>query len=59
METAYTNLRTYVKLAPLCRTHHQVKQAHGWTLTQPEPGILTWTTPHGRSYTITPEPYLV
>jgi len=46
-------------LSPLCRTHHQVKQAHGWTLTQPEPGILTWTTPHGRSYTITPEPYLV
>jgi hypothetical protein len=44
-------------LSPLCRTHHQVKQAHGWTLTQPEPGVLTWTTPHGRSYTITPEPY--
>jgi len=44
-------------LSPLCRTHHQVKQACGWTLTQPEPGILTWTTPHGRSYTVTPEPY--
>jgi hypothetical protein len=46
-------------LSPLCRTHHQVKQAHGWTLTQPEPGILIWTTPHGRSYTVRPEPYLV
>ena len=35
------------------------KQALWWTLTQPEPGVLTWTTPHGRSHTVTPEPYLV
>jgi hypothetical protein len=41
------------------RTHHQVKQARGWTLTQPEPGILTWTTPLRRSYLTQPEPYLV
>jgi len=40
--------------APLCRTHHQVKQAHGWTLTQPEPAVLVWATPHGRGYTVTP-----
>jgi hypothetical protein len=22
-----------------------------------QPGILTWTTPSGRRYTVTPEPY--
>jgi hypothetical protein len=38
-------------LAPLCRRHHQCKQAPGWTLEQPRPGIMIWTTPSGRSYT--------
>jgi hypothetical protein len=46
-------------LSPLCRMHHHVKQADGWTLTQPEPGVLTWATPHGRTYAVTPEPYPV
>jgi len=46
-------------LAALCRRHHQVKQAPGWHLTQPAPGLLTWTAPHGRSYTVTPDPYPV
>jgi hypothetical protein len=41
-------------LAPLCRKHHQTKQAHGWTLDQPEPGTMTWTTPTGRRYTTQP-----
>jgi Domain of unknown function (DUF222) len=45
-------------LAPLCRRHHRTKQARGWTLTQPEPGTLTWTAPHGRTYTVTPSRYL-
>ncbi len=40
-------------LHPLCRRHHEVKQAQGWQLTQPEPGILCWTTPSGRSYRTT------
>ena len=44
-------------LAPLCRHHHQVKQTPGWTLQQPTPGTLTWTTPAGRRYTITPSRY--
>jgi hypothetical protein len=39
-------------IAPLCRTHHQVKQALGWRLEQPEPGVLKWTTPAGRKYTV-------
>jgi hypothetical protein len=46
-------------LSPLCRRHHRAKQAPGWQLTQPEPGVLTWRLPHGRGYTVTPEPYPV
>jgi hypothetical protein len=44
-------------LSPLCRQHHRAKQAPGWHLDQPQPGTLTWTLPHGRSYTITPGTY--
>ncbi|HTS98534.1 MAG TPA: HNH endonuclease signature motif containing protein, partial [Streptosporangiaceae bacterium] len=46
-------------LHPLCRQHHQTKQAGGWHLDQPQPGVLTRTTPSGRHYTTTPEPYPV
>ena len=41
-------------LAPLCRHHHRCKQADGWQLDQPAPGIMLWTTPAGRRYTTTP-----
>jgi hypothetical protein len=44
-------------LHPLCRHHHQTKQASGWHLAQPRPGVLIWTTPSGRKYTTTAEPY--
>jgi Domain of unknown function (DUF222) len=44
-------------LAPLCRRHHQAKQAHGWHLEQPQPGILIWATPHRRKYVVRPGPY--
>jgi hypothetical protein len=44
-------------MAPLCRHHHRCKQADGWWLTQPEPGVLTWHTPAGRSYATTPTQY--
>ena len=40
-------------LAPLCRRHHQAKQASGWRLDQPEPGILIWTA---RTAAATPSP---
>ena len=42
---------------PLCRHHHRCKQAEGWQLSMPEPGVLVWHTPTGRSYTTTPTPY--
>jgi Domain of unknown function (DUF222) len=44
-------------LAPLCRHHHRCKQAQGWHLEQPEPGVLVWRTPSGRTYTTTPTSY--
>ena len=46
-------------LHPLCRRHHACKQAPGWRLDQPEPGILTWTLPSGRQVSVTPESYPV
>jgi hypothetical protein len=44
-------------LAPLCRHHHRCKQAEGWWLDQPEPGVLIWRVPSGRTYTTTPTEY--
>ena len=49
----------YPTLHPLCRRHHQTKQAQGWRVTQPEPGVLIWTLPCGRTITTRPEPYPV
>lgn len=46
-------------IAPLCRRHHRCKQARGWHLEQPRPGVLRWTAPHGRSYVTAAEPYPV
>ena len=45
-------------LAPLCRHHHKCKQAQRWRLAQPEPGVLIWHTPSGRSYVTGPTAYL-
>jgi hypothetical protein len=44
-------------LACLCRRHHQAKQAQGWWLDQPEPGVLVWRLPGGRSYRVEPDRY--
>jgi hypothetical protein len=46
-------------LAPLCRHHHRCKQAEGWRLAQPEPGVLRWLAPAGRTYTTAPTEYPV
>jgi len=44
-------------LAPLCRRHHRMKQHEGWTLTQPEPGVMIWEAPSRRRYVTTPARY--
>jgi hypothetical protein len=46
-------------LGPLCRRHHRVKQARGWRLEQPEPGVFTWTMRSGRVYTTGPTEHVV
>jgi len=46
-------------LHPLCRHSHRTKQARGWHVSQPEPGVLVWTLPSGRVYTKINEPYPV
>jgi hypothetical protein len=44
-------------LAPKCRRHHRCKQAAGWKVEQPEPGVTRWTVPSGRSHTTAPTSY--
>jgi hypothetical protein len=42
-----------------CRYHHRNKQAPGWLLEQPEPGVMKWHTPSGRTCTTYPTRYLI
>ncbi len=42
---------------PACRRHHRCKGSAGWHLEMPEPGILVWRLPHGRSYLTRPQPH--
>ncbi|MGH3159291.1 MAG: hypothetical protein ACRDNF_22330, partial [Streptosporangiaceae bacterium] len=44
-------------LGPACRKCHRTKQAPGWRLAQPSPGVLIWHLPSGRSFTATPDTY--
>jgi hypothetical protein len=44
-------------LGPKCRRHHRAKQAPGWHVEQPEPGITRWTLPNGRAHTTAPTAY--
>jgi hypothetical protein len=39
--------------------HRLEEQAEGWWLEQPEPGVLVWRTPAGRTYVTTPTGYPV
>ena len=40
-----------------CRAHHRAKQSPGWHVEQPEPGIIRWTLPSGRTRTTRPTIY--
>ncbi|WP_405140820.1 HNH endonuclease [Sphaerisporangium sp. NBC_01403] len=44
-------------LAPLCRRHHRLKQLDGWALIQPQPGLMAWITPSGRTHVVHPDTY--
>jgi hypothetical protein len=54
-----TNVCHFGNDSPLCRHHHRCKQAEGWRLAQPEPGVLVWRTPASRTYTTTPTQYAI
>jgi hypothetical protein len=43
---------------PPCRYHHRNKQAPGWRLEQPEPGVMKWHNPSGRTHTSYPTKYI-
>ncbi|MCC3274501.1 HNH endonuclease [Arthrobacter sp. zg-Y20] len=43
-------------LAHLCRRHHRFKTLGFWKASQPEPGVMEWTSPSGRIYRT--EPFL-
>lgn len=45
-------------LGPFCKRHHIFKHRDGTgrCLVQVAPGVFTWTTPTGHSYTVTPPP---
>jgi hypothetical protein len=44
-------------LGPKCRRHHKAEQASGWKVEQPEPGVIRWTLPSGRTHTTRPTVY--
>ncbi|CRK62078.1 hypothetical protein [Alloactinosynnema sp. L-07] len=45
-------------LACLCPLHHKLKDQPGWSLHQPSPGRLVWTTPTGWQHTVTQDPLI-
>jgi hypothetical protein len=42
---------------PKCRRHHRAKQAPGWRVTQPVPGLTQWRLPSGRTHVTAPTAY--
>jgi hypothetical protein len=46
-------------IGPPCRYHHRNKQARGWRLEQPQPGVMRWHTPSGRTHTTYPTKYMI
>ena len=38
--------------ARLCRYHHRVKTHGAWAYRRTGPTAVTWTSPHGRTYTV-------
>ena len=45
-------------LAVLCRRHHRLKHSAGWQTELDPDGVMTWTTPTGRTYLTEPWAYL-
>jgi hypothetical protein len=48
---------TAANLAVLCRRHHRLKHTAGWNAELDSTGVMTWTTPTGRTYITHPWQY--
>jgi hypothetical protein len=57
LDWQYEGETDHANLAFLCPGHHTLKGNTAWTVTQSTDGsgVLTWTTPTGRSYTTYPQ----
>ena len=48
-----------INLGPLCRQHHNAKTSGHWRLRYDDTtGLLTWTSPLGKTYTKSIDPIL-
>lgn len=45
-------------LAVLCRRHHRLKHSPGWQVQLDADGVMTWTTPAGRTFQTRPWAYV-
>jgi hypothetical protein len=41
-------------LAVLCRHHHRLKHSPGWSVEHSDEGVMTWTTPSGKTFVTQP-----
>ncbi|MCZ3388168.1 MAG: HNH endonuclease, partial [Actinomycetia bacterium] len=48
---------TAANLAVLCRHHHRLKHTTRWNVTLHPSGVMTWTTPTGRTHQTAPWHY--
>jgi hypothetical protein len=49
-----TGKTEHCNLAHTCAGHHHLKHETDWRVTQNDTGVLTWTSPTGRTYTTAP-----
>ncbi|WP_345702918.1 HNH endonuclease signature motif containing protein [Pseudonocardia eucalypti] len=49
---------TDINLSPQCDHDHLLKTEGGWTLEQPEPGVLIWRSPLGQTYRTRGDPLI-
>jgi hypothetical protein len=55
---AHGGLTVSTNSGPNCGRHHTMKHQGGWTLTQPQTGHFTWTSPLGQAYHTRGEPII-
>ncbi len=56
IEHAHGGPTSDANLANACTPDHTLRHKHGWTVHQPRPGHIVWTSPLGHRYERTPPP---